>query len=303
MPQVKQRPRWRLESWTQHFFVERIVRRAGPSLRHIHVQFEFVDMRNAVHVVHIIVKQLRRRICRENCLQPRRVPHGHLQGCETSPRDAEHAHISVRPLLVCPPRDHLLSIHLLLLGIFPLRRRAFTRAKPANVHPHAHIPTPRKISMLRVIASRRAIIFAIRQIFQQGWELLSVLCPVRHVKRCRQPNPIFHWNPRLLHANAVAGWGRRLAGESARRGREKESKRSEKENPNDPATRRSDQANLLKSFVGNERITLASTLVPAASPADRSPTAPPSYKDGCVPAPTTSPPDSRWNGCVSTPPG
>src|ERR1700733_13775216 len=58
MFQIEQRPRRRIKSGSQDFFVEGIVRRTCPSLRHVHVELEFVDVRNAIHIVHIVVKTL-----------------------------------------------------------------------------------------------------------------------------------------------------------------------------------------------------------------------------------------------------
>ena len=69
MFQIEQRPRRRIEARPQHFFIERIIRRAHPALRHIHVQFKFVNMCHAVDIVNVVVKQLRGSVRRENRLQ------------------------------------------------------------------------------------------------------------------------------------------------------------------------------------------------------------------------------------------
>src|SRR5580692_3097679 len=144
---------------------------------------------------------------RNNRLQCRRMPHRHLQRCESAPGNAKHAHASVRPTLVRQPIDDLLAVDLLLLGIFALRRHAFTAAETANVNAHADVSAPREIRMPGIIAGRRPIIFAIRQVFEQGGELLSRLRAVGHVEGGGKANTIFYWNPGLHQAHAVS-WGR-----------------------------------------------------------------------------------------------
>ena len=53
---------------------------------------------------------------------------------------------------MCQPRNHLLSVLLLLLGIFSFWRSTFARAKATDIDAHAHITAARKVSMLRIIA-------------------------------------------------------------------------------------------------------------------------------------------------------
>src|SRR5450631_3286306 len=133
------------------------------------------------------------------------MPHCHLHGGETSPRNAEHSDIPVAPGLTREPRDNLFAVDLLLLGILALRRNPLARAEPANVDAHPDIATPREISMLGIVARGRAIVFAIWQVFKQGRELLSRLRAARHVERRSQPNAVLQGNPRLLYADAVGG--------------------------------------------------------------------------------------------------
>src|SRR3984957_16451622 len=102
---------------------------------------------------------------RENRLQRRRMPHRHLHRGESSPRDAEHPNLAIAPWLARQPCDHLFSIDLLLLGVFAFGRGAFTRTEAANVDAHADVAAPREISMLWIIPCRRAIVFAVWQIF------------------------------------------------------------------------------------------------------------------------------------------
>lgn len=82
--------------------------------RHVHVQFEFVDVLHAVHVMHIVMKQFARGVHRNDRLQSRRMTHCHLERGESSPRDAKHAHTAVRPRLTRQPRDHLFPVDLFL---------------------------------------------------------------------------------------------------------------------------------------------------------------------------------------------
>src|SRR5271155_3874154 len=103
------------------------------------------------------------------------MPHRHLQCGETSPRDTEHSYVSVRPWLMSQPRDYLLSIQLLLFGIFALRRGTLACAKTSNINAHAHVAAMRKIGVLRIISGRCSVVLPIRQIFQQDRELLSRL--------------------------------------------------------------------------------------------------------------------------------
>src|SRR5439155_2495390 len=88
--------------------------------------------------------------------------------------------------------------------------------------PHAHIAPPCEVSMLGIIARRRAIVFAIGQIFKQGRELLTRLRAVRHVESRSQPDAVFHGNPRLLHAHSVRRRRWRLGRTSVRRKNENE---------------------------------------------------------------------------------
>src|ERR1700738_3441044 len=110
---------------------------------------------------------------------------------------------------MCQPGNDLLAINLLLLGVLTLGRSAFAGAKAADVHPHADVSPPSEIGMLRIVAGRRAIIFPIRQVFQQGREFLFRPGSVRSVERSGKSDAVFHWNPGLLHTNFVkrrGGW-------------------------------------------------------------------------------------------------
>src|SRR5579862_358394 len=219
------------------------------------------------------------------------MAHGHLQRCKTSPGNPKHPHIAVRPRLVRQPGNHLLSIHLLLLGIFAFGWYSFTGAESANINAHANISPPREISMLRIILRRRSIIFSVRQIFEQGGELLASLRSIRHVKSSCQPHAILHRNPGLLHAHAIVG---------RRRGINAKGLGCEEEqgNNNKIKMRRSttiiDQPDLpmyARWFRNREFATTTPSIhAPAAKCANQSPNAQPSYKDGCAPAPTPLPP-------------
>jgi hypothetical protein len=57
MLEIKQRPGRSVEAWPEDFFIERVVGSAGHAGRHVHVQLEFVNVRHAVHVVHVVVEK------------------------------------------------------------------------------------------------------------------------------------------------------------------------------------------------------------------------------------------------------
>src|ERR1700722_13331754 len=145
---------------------------------------------------------------RNNRLQRWRVPHRHLQRIEPTPGNSKHADASIRPTLVRQPIDDLLAVDLLVFGIFALGRHSFPRAEAANIHPHANVSAPREKSMLGIVTRRCPVIFAIRQVFEQGREFLRWLRAVRHVEGRGQADAIFHRDPRPHHAHAV-GWRRR----------------------------------------------------------------------------------------------
>jgi hypothetical protein len=77
--EIKQRPGRSVEARAQDLFVECVIGCAGHAGRHVHVQFELIDVRHAVHVVHIVVKEFRCRVHRDDGLEFGRVPHRHLQ--------------------------------------------------------------------------------------------------------------------------------------------------------------------------------------------------------------------------------
>ena len=182
----------------KNFFVEGVVGRAHPTLGHVHVQFEFVDVRHAIDVMNVIVEKLSSGIDRKNRLQRRRMPHRHLQRIEAAPRDAKHAHIPVRPRLVRKPGNNLLAIDLLLLGILAFGRNTFTGAEAADIHSDPNVSTPCEVGMLGIISGSGSVIFAVWQVFEQGREFLSRLGAIRHVERRGQADAIFHRDPSLL---------------------------------------------------------------------------------------------------------
>src|SRR5271166_5209280 len=101
------------------------------------------------------------------------------------------------------PCNDLFSVLLLLLGIFPLGRNTFTGTESTNINANAHITAPRKISVLWIIAGRRAIVFAIGEIFEKGRELFARRSAVWHIESRGQPDPVVHRNPRVLHVDSI----------------------------------------------------------------------------------------------------
>src|SRR5712675_1966578 len=109
------------------------------------------------------------------------------------------------------PRDDLLPIGLLLFRILAFWRKPFTRAKSPDIDARGYVSAPRKIRMNGIVSRRRSVILAVRQIFQQGRELLRRLRSIRHVERRRQAYSVLHWNPGLLHANPILRRRRQFA--------------------------------------------------------------------------------------------
>src|SRR5580692_1909631 len=150
------------------------------------------------------------------------MPHRHLQCGEAPPRDSEHADIPVRPCLMRQPIDDLFFILLLLLRVLTLRRLSLAGAKSANVYAHAHIASPRKIGVFRIVSCCGPIIFSVWQIFEECRKLLSGFGAIWHVESRGQTYSIFHWNPRVHYADAVGWRGRRFNGRHKSRNSESE---------------------------------------------------------------------------------
>ena len=171
-------------------------------------------MRHAVHVVHIVVKEFGGGGHRNDGLEFRRVPHGHLQRIEAAPGDAHHANVSVRPRLMRQPGDDLQAVELLLLRVLAAGGNAFAGAEAADIDAGTHVSAAHKVGIQFVVTLGGAVILPIRVILEDCREFLAGFAAIGHVQRDRQANSILHRNPCVLHADVVSGRGWRLDAES-----------------------------------------------------------------------------------------
>src|SRR5262249_293620 len=206
MFEVEQRPGRRFEAWAEDFFVKAVIGCACHPFGHMHVEFEFVDVHDAVHVMHVIVEQLVSGVYSDDRFQSGWILHRHLNSVKAAPGDSHHADVAVRPGLVRKPGDDFHGIRLLLRGVLAVRCFPFTGAGSANIHASAHESTTREVRVDWIIACGGAVIFAIGQVFEDRRELLAWFSALRYIERCGKTNSIFHRYPGLQKANAVDGW-------------------------------------------------------------------------------------------------
>src|SRR6266404_6948892 len=95
----------------------------------------------------------------------RRPARGHLEPVEAAPGDSDHADLAGAPGLRSYPFHYFQAIVLLLLQIFILEQ-AVGFPRSALVDANAGIAMTGEIGMGQLIALRRAVAFAIGQIFQ-----------------------------------------------------------------------------------------------------------------------------------------
>ena len=174
--EIKQRPGRSVEARAQNFFVERVIGSAGHAGRHVHVQLELIDVRHAVHVVHIVVKEFGGSGHRNDGLKFRCVPHGHLQRIESAPGDAHHANVSVRPRLMRQPGDDLQAVELLLLRVFAAGGNAFAGAEAADIDAGAHVSAAHEVGVQFVVPLGGAVVLAIRVILEDRREISRRPC-------------------------------------------------------------------------------------------------------------------------------
>ena len=120
-----------------------------------------------------------------------------LQRIETTPRNAEHAHLAGTPFLFGQPSDDFNCVILLLLGVF-------IGHQPVAVAIAAHIDTDRgiavasEIRMGERITHMGAIAFSIGKIFKQGWHRIFLgICWDKHARR--QLHAIGHGDPKIFN--------------------------------------------------------------------------------------------------------
>ncbi len=101
------------------------------------------------------------------------------------------------------PCDDLLTVLLLLLGVFAFGRSAFTSPESTDVNPNAHVTAASEVGVLGIILRGSAVKLAIRKIFEQGGKFIARLSSLRHIQGCGQPDPVLHWDPRRLHLHLI----------------------------------------------------------------------------------------------------
>ena len=132
------------------------------------------------------------------------MAHGHLNRVESSPGNAEHAHVVARPGLRGKPGDDLLAIELFAFGIFAVRGNALAGAEAADVHPYADISSSGEIGVDGIVPRSGGVVLAVGEIFEQGGKFFAGLRSVGHEKSGRQAHTVWHGNPLLNHADAIA---------------------------------------------------------------------------------------------------
>src|SRR5208337_5332377 len=133
MFQIEQGPGSGFEARPEDLFVERVVGGSGHGWGEVHVELELVEVHHAVDVMDVVVEELLGGIDSQDGLERGRMTHGHLDGVEASPGNAEHSHFAGRPGLSGQPRNDLFSVELFLLGILAVGGRAFARPEAADI--------------------------------------------------------------------------------------------------------------------------------------------------------------------------
>ena len=127
--------------------------------------------------------------------QGRRLMCCNLQPVEPTPADPVHRDLPVAPPLGGQPGNRGDAIALFLLGILVVDQ-PLAVARAANVQPDAGIAMPRQIAVHRMIATARALAFAVGQIFQNGGNCVGGVGQPQ--RRC-QANTVGHRDEDILH--------------------------------------------------------------------------------------------------------
>ena len=110
MAKISEEPRLRVEAVPKIGGIDLVIRGAGHEIRRLHLLGEDVEVQRPIDIVHVVVVKVLAAMQDEDCLQRRRIAHGHHQGVEGAPGDALHADLAVAPGEACDFRDHLLEI-------------------------------------------------------------------------------------------------------------------------------------------------------------------------------------------------
>ena len=126
----------------------------------------FVQQRAAL-VVNVVLVAVIRGAQRHNGGQGRRAQSRDLQGVESTPRNAEHAHFAAAPRLRGQPRDDLERI-VEFLGRVLVVHQTIAVAVATDVYAHTGVAVARQIRVGERIPHHRAVALAVGQILQQG---------------------------------------------------------------------------------------------------------------------------------------
>ena len=161
-------------------------------------------MDDAVDEVDVLLVEILGGVHGDDRLQRRRIAQRHLDRIETTPGDAEHAHVAVRPALPRQPVDHDFAVLMLDVGVLVGNQATLAVAGATDVDGCDDVAALHEIRVERVIAAAR-LDAAVGQVFQQHGKSLTRLAACRHVEIGGEPHAVRHSYPRFLHANAVAG--------------------------------------------------------------------------------------------------
>ncbi len=149
------------------------------------------------------------------------MTHGHLDGVEASPGNAEHSHFAGGPGLSGQPGDDLFSVELFLLGIFAVGGRAFARAEAADIYADADVSAGGEPGVDGIVAGGGGVVFAIGEIFEQGGEFFAGLGFAGHVESGGEADAVGHGDRLLDHADGAQSGRRRFRGGERVRGSRK----------------------------------------------------------------------------------
>ena len=236
MLEIEQGPGRGVEARAEHFFVERVVGGSGHRGSEVHVELELVEVHHAVDVMDVVVEELLGGIDRQDGFERGRMTHGHLDGVEASPGNAEHSHFAGGPGLSGQPGDDLFSVELFLLGIFAVGGRAFARAEASDIDADADVSAGGEPGVDRIVAGGGGVVFAVGEIFEEGGEFLAGLGVAGHVESGGEVDAVGHGDRLLDHADGAQSGRRRF------RGRERVERRGNREQSEDRQSYRETRA-------------------------------------------------------------
>ena len=128
---------------------------------------EIILRQAAAHPVDVGGVAVVRRAHGDDGLECGRLAGGDLQAVEAAPRDADHRHLPVAPILGGDPGDGVAAVDLLTLGVFVVDQ-AFAVAGAANVEADRGIAVAGEVMVHGLVARPGAVTLAIGEIFENG---------------------------------------------------------------------------------------------------------------------------------------